>query len=193
MRVRMGLAAMAALVLAGCATRLPPVEVTRFHLQQPIASGTVFVEPGLGADGLEQQSYARAVEAELARLGYPSASRESAGYVVAVDVARDTRAGLARRSPVSIGVGGGTGGYGGGGVGVGVGFSLGGGRGETVVTRLAVEMKRRVDSTIVWEGRAELAARAKAPASQPGLAATKLAGALFSDFPGESGRTIAVE
>lgn len=186
---------MAALALGGCATRLPPVEVTRFHLGQPIPPGTVFVEPAPGGDGLEQQSYARAVESELARLGYPGSTLESAGYVVTIAVARDTRdtrEALARRSPVSIGVGGGTGGYGSG-VGLGVGLSLGGNRGATIITQLEIKMKRRVDAAVVWEGRAELAARAKAPASQPGLAASKLAQALFSDFPGESGRTIAVE
>lgn len=183
---------MAALALGGCATRLPPVEVTRFHLGQPIPPGTVFVEPAPGGDGLEQQSYARAVEAELARLGYPGSALESAGYVVTIAVARDTREGLARRSPVSIGVGGGTGGYGSG-VGLGVALSLGGNRGAAIITQLEIKMKRRVDAAVVWEGRAELAARPKAPASQPGLAASKLAQALFSDFPGESGRTIAVE
>jgi hypothetical protein len=44
----------------------------------------------------------------------------------------------------------------------------------------------------VWEGRAETQAPANAPAAQPGLAADKLASALFKDFPGESGRTITV-
>ena len=45
---------------------------------------------------------------------------------------------------------------------------------------------------VVWEGRAQTEAPGNAPAAQPGLAADKLARALFQDFPGESGRTITV-
>ncbi len=45
----------------------------------------------------------------------------------------------------------------------------------------------------LWEGRAIAAVPVKAPASQPGLAAAKLADALFKDFPGKSGRTISVK
>ena len=44
----------------------------------------------------------------------------------------------------------------------------------------------------VWEGPATTVARINSPAAQPGLAAEKLANALFADFPGESDKTIMV-
>jgi hypothetical protein len=194
MKNRLGKAVVAGALLAlgGCATAIPPVQVTRFHLNQPIAPGRVFVEPfGASGAGLEFQTYADAVQGELTRLGYTAGPRESADYVAVVNIARDTRAALARRNPVSVGIGGGAGGYGGG-VGLGVGFSFGGkSRGE-VITELGVQLKRRQGMDVVWEGRAQLEARENAPAAQPGIAAGKLASALFGDFPGQSGRTINV-
>ena len=57
------MAGLGALTLAGCATTRP-VEVTRFHLNQPIARGTIDVEP-LAAGGpasLEFKTYAAAVQ-----------------------------------------------------------------------------------------------------------------------------------
>ena len=51
---------------------------------------------------------------------------------------------------------------------------------------------RLSDGAVVWEGRAQTEAPGNAPSAQPGLAADKLARALFQDFPGESGRTITV-
>lgn len=188
-------AAGAALTLAGCTTGMPPVDATRFHLGQPIAAGTVFVDTqsALGAPGLELQTYATAVGGELTRLGYPSSSAEVAGYIVVVKVSRDTREALdRRRSPVSVGVGGATGGYGGGGVGVGIGIDLSGPPRDTIVTELSVQMKKRMGGELVWEGRAQMAAKDRTPAAQPGIAAGKLSAALFKGFPGESGRTIRV-
>jgi hypothetical protein len=63
---------------------------------------------------------------------------------------------------------------------------------EIIVTRLSVQLRERGGKGVIWEGRAETEAPSNAPASQPGLAADKLAAALFKDFPGESGRTISV-
>lgn len=182
----------AALALSGCATGLPPVEVTRFHLNQAIVPGPVAIEPASTdmTGDLEFRTYADAVQAELARLGHRAASIDGAAYVAVIGIARDTREALARRSPLSIGVGGGTGGYGSG-VGVGVGFNIGGRPKAAVITELRVQLKRK-GGDVLWEGRAQLEARQGAPASQPGIAAGKLAAALFRDFPGESGRTITV-
>jgi hypothetical protein len=44
----------------------------------------------------------------------------------------------------------------------------------------------------VWEGRSETAVRSRAPAGQPGIAAARLARALFEGFPGQSGQTITI-
>ena len=178
-----------ALALGACAASIPPVQVTRFHLGSEIARGPV--APVVSGGTLERGAYDSAVARELARLGFP-AGDGSARYTFSPEVTRDTRAGLAKRSPITIGIGGGTGGYGGG-VGVGASFGLGGNRSaETVITRLSVQLRERGGKGVVWEGRAETESASNSPASQPGLAADKLAAALFKDFPGVSGRTITV-
>ena len=97
-----------------------------------------------------------------------------------------------RRSPVSVGVGGSTGSYGSG-VGLGIGVNLGGGPKRMADLQLAVRIDDAASGQALWEGRAVTMVPVKAPASQPSLAAAKLADALFRDFPGESGRTISVK
>jgi hypothetical protein len=57
---------------------------------------------------------------------------------------------------------------------------------------LAVRIVRRSDQVVIWEGTAVQFAKAGSPAAQPGIAASKLAEALFKDFPGVSGETIRV-
>lgn len=177
------------LVLGGCAASIPPVQVTRFHLGNEIARAPV--APVIVESSLERAAYDAAVARELAALGFAAGGAE-ARYTFSSEVTRDVRAAAPKRSPISIGVGGGTGGYGGG-VGAGVSFGLGGNKSnEITATRLSVQLRERGGAGVVWEGRAETEAPTNAPASQPGLAADKLAKALFKDFPGESGRTISV-
>ena len=171
-------------------TPTAPTEVTRFHLGQVNERGTVAVEPTPNVPpNMEFGIYARAVEQELGRLGFaPVDGVGQSLYVAVVDVSSGTRERAGGGSPVSIGIGGGTGGFGSG-VGGGVSFGLGGGRGGLVVgTQLSVQMKRRSDQTIVWEGRA----RGEASERDSAGLAQRLAIALFRDFPGESGRTISV-
>jgi Domain of unknown function (DUF4136) len=178
-----------ALALGGCAASIPPVQVTRFHLGNEITRAPVALA-SVGTS-LERAAYDAAVARELARLGF-AAGDTNARYIFSTDVTRDARAAAPKRSPISIGIGGGTGGYGGG-VGAGVSFGLGGNKSsQTVVTRLSVQLRERGGKGVVWEGRAETEAPSSAPAAQPGLAADKLATALFKDFPGDSGRTITV-
>lgn len=179
------------LAVGACMTPTAPTEVTRFHLGQVNERGTVVVEPAPGGpSGMEFGTYARAVEQELNRLGYaPVAGVGQSLYVAMVDVRSGTRERAGGGSPVSIGIGGGTGGFRSG-VGGGVSFGLGGGGGGLVVgTQLSVQLKRRSDQSVVWEGRA----RGEASERDSGALAGKLAYALFRDFPGESGRTISVK
>jgi Domain of unknown function (DUF4136) len=179
----------AAIALSGCAASIPPVQVTRFHLGSEIVRAAV--APVALDSSLERAAYDAAVARELSRLGFAPGGAE-ARYTFSTEVTRDTRAAAPKRSPITIGVGGGTGGYGGG-VGLGASFGLGGNKSsEIVVTRLSVQLRERGGKGVVWEGRAETEAGTSAPAAQPGLAADKLATALFKDFPGESGRTITV-
>ncbi|MDB5662133.1 MAG: hypothetical protein JWM38_558 [Sphingomonas bacterium] len=186
----------AAAALAGCAAQTPPTQVTRFHLGQPIAPAEVAVEPRdpTSTQSLEFQTYADAVRGELARNGFRPAPNVARSEVVAVmDLMRGTRPGAPQSAPFSIGLGGGSFG---GGVGIGGGLSIPVGKrrsNELVGTELSVQLKRRSDGTVIWEGRARNEARAGTPAASSGVAATKLAAALFQGFPGESGRTILVK
>jgi hypothetical protein len=179
-----------ALALSACAIPTGPVEVTRFHrgaegYTYGIGSYTIKTE----GDGLTMSPYAAAVAREMQRVGYSEKLNQSD---VIADIKVDVKkAEVNRQSPVSVGVGGGTGGYRSG-VGVGLGVNLGGGKAMRVQTTLSVRLLRRSDNLVIWEGRAEQSADAKSPAAQPGIAASKLAAALFKDFPGESGATIRV-
>jgi len=180
----------ALILLGGCAATIPPVQVTRFHIDHPIAPG-MFAITNPGAS-LETGTYEAAVTRALGTLGFTPSTAAKPPYRVTVDVQRDTRDATVRHSPVTIGIGGGSFG---GGVGIGVGTSFGVGKPKantTVITRLSVRIVESTGGAAVWEGRAETQSPSSAPAAQPGLAAEKLATALFKDFPGESGRTITV-
>lgn len=199
---------LAAIGLAGCTTTAP-VQVTRFHLAQPIAPGSISVETGtpagaagLGPDTLESQGYNAIVAQRLARVGFtPALVPGQSELVASVTVDRGSRQDLAaRQSGFSFGIGGfgGGGGYrhGGTAVGGGLGVSgpIGGNQPRYVFgTRLMVQLKRRSDGTVIWEGRAMTEAKGSDPASQPNVAIAKLADAMFAGFPGESGRTITVK
>jgi hypothetical protein len=178
------------LVLSGCAASIPLVQVTRFHLSTKPMTGNIVIEPAAGTapESLEFGAYAAAVRREVLRLGYNDSGTPA--YRLILSYSRSERT-VARQSPVTVGIGGGSSG---GGIGVGIGTSFGLGRKtESLVdTRLSVQMKRASDDLVVWEGRAQTEAPDTAPAAQPGLAADKLARALFQDFPGESGRTIRI-
>jgi hypothetical protein len=60
------------------------------------------------------------------------------------------------------------------------------GAADAMATMLEVRIKRRSDGSVIWEGRA----LADDGGSDPAAVVERLAGALFRDFPGESGRTI---
>jgi hypothetical protein len=189
MRLRPPFPVFLAVSLSGCTATIPPVEVTRFHLGREIPAGPIRIT---GDSTLQATPYVVAVSQAMTRLGFSDAGISKAAplYTATVTQSRLTRE-EAKRSPISIGIGGGTSGRN---VGVGVGTSigLGGGTRQIIVTRLSVQIKRASDQQAIWEGRAETEAPAIAPASQPGLAAEKLANALFRDFPGVSGTTITV-
>jgi Domain of unknown function (DUF4136) len=182
--------ALAALPLSACVIPTGPVEVTRFNRAAEgysYGQGSYMVKPE--TDSLALSPYTAAVGRELQRVGYKDGLDASDVIAeIAVDVSRRTEQ---RGSPVSVGVGGSTGSYGSG-VGAGIGINLGGGKAESVKTTLKVRLVRRSDNLVIWEGRAEQSAGAKSPAAQPGIAASKLAAALFQDFPGKSGETISV-
>lgn len=191
-----------AFALAGCAAQVPESRVTRFHLGQPIAPGELAVEPRdpTMAGELEFQTYARIVQAEFDRLGFHAAPNLARSELVAVtDVSRSYRpTGEYSGSSMSIGLGGASGGGWHGGTSVGLGGSVSFPLGKQkermdVLTRLSVQLKRRSDSTVIWEGRAESVARDGTPYADPEATVQRLAAALFQGFPGRSGEIITVK
>jgi len=182
-------------LLSACVVPTGPVEVTRFNRAAegvPYGNGSFVVEVAgeSAADpSLSASPYVAAVTREMQRVGYGNQAGTS-------DVVAEIRFGATmirpeRRSPVSVGVGGSTGSYGSG-IGLGVGINLGGGSVAQLQSSLAVRIIRRSDRLVIWEGTAVQSAKAGSPAAQPAIAASKLAEALFKDFPGVSGETIRV-
>lgn len=188
------IAVSALLTLSGCVVPTGPVEVTRFNrAAEGVTYGNGSYSVALAGDssagqGLSASPYLAAVAREMQRVGYSEKP-------VASDVTAEVRASTAdirpQRNPVSVGVGGSAGSYGSG-VGLGVGIDLSGRSKWQVETTLSVRIVRRSDNLVIWEGKAVQAAKAGSPAAQPGIAASKLAAALFQDFPGVSGETIRV-
>jgi hypothetical protein len=182
-----------ALLVVGCAsTPKFSADVTRFHLDQPLARGAVFIEAVPGATpSMEDRFWQAAVASELQRLGFTVAdARANAELVGVVGVGRGTRATASRSSSPSVGVGMAGGGSAVAG-GISVGIPLGGQRsGETVSTSLELALRRASDATTVWEGRAVSSAPAGSALAQPATLAPQLAGALLAEFPGASGQTV---
>lgn len=192
----LSLAVATALLATACATSDRfAADVTRFHLNQPVARGTIVVQPmnPVDARSLEYRTYSAAVADQLRAAGFtPVSMLTQAELVAVVDYGQTTREGLARRSPVSIGIGGGTFGRN---IGVGLGTTFGLGKGkssDTNVNMLALQLKRRSDSSVVWEGRAISEARAGSANGDLGNAIPQLARALLTGYPGPSGRTVRV-
>ncbi|MFT3975902.1 MAG: hypothetical protein QM688_02115 [Sphingomonas bacterium] len=186
--------------LAGCATAPTsfPVQVSRFHYDAMASRATITVEPLPGGTvaSIEYKTYAAAVQAELLRQGYTSPPPGQPGeYLATVAFSRAERGLPPKRSPFTIGIGGGSfsGGPGGGvGLGGGVSFPLGGQRDRVgIVTELSVRIRHGADA--VWEGQAQSLTDTSAPNVDTQAIAERLARALFTGFPGESGRTIEVK
>ena len=184
------LPALAALTLAACASGPSGVEVTRFHLSQPLAGQTISVAPpdGVEAGNLEFQAQASAVTAELARAGFqPVAPGQPAALRATLRLESSSRE-EERRSPVSVGIGGMTGGRNVG-LGGGVNFPVGGNRTRTVtMATLSLQIRRASDGAVQWEGRASETLQG----SNVTAAVPRLARALLTNFPGPSGQTVRV-
>ena len=189
------IAVSALLALSGCVVPTGPVEVTRFNrAAEGVTFGNGSYSVELAGDsstgqGMAATPYIAAVAREMQRVGY--ADKVGGGSDVTAEVRVSTADIRPQRNPVSVGVGGSAGSYGSG-VGLGVGIDLSGRSKWQVETMLSVRIVRRSDNLVIWEGKAVQAAKAGSPAAQPGIAASKLASALFQDFPGVSGETIRV-
>ena len=174
-------------------------EVTRFFLAPDIARGAVFVEPLDPRDGGGPRFAAirGAVEDNLRAAGFrPVPDRAAADLVAVVGITRALRPSVApdqsgSRVHGGFGLGGSSGRYGGVGGGVGLGISFGGKRRprDTAIDTMTLALRRKSDSTNIWEGRAVSdvdASRSGDPADR----AFFLARALLADFPGRSAVTV---
>lgn len=188
-------------LLGGCATPayVSPVEVTRFVGETPAYLGQGTIElvaaPGAQADSLEYAVYADAVRNELDELGYRVVARNG-GQVAQLSVEQYALEEGRRGGGVGVGAGGSTGSYGSG-VGVGVGVNLtdllSGPPPERIERLVSVAIRLPEGGTNLWEGRASMVATSNSDYAADPAAAQRMADALFSDFPGVSGETIAVE
>jgi len=196
--MRIAIVLAAGLVMAGCTatTRIWPVEVTRFHVDQ-VGRGTIAIEPDEGTnDGPEFQTYANAVGDALTARGYTVVPAGPSSYVARIGLKVDRRT-VRGPAPFSIGLGGGgySGGYRGGvGIGGSVGIPIGKGKlKDQVATTLSVKINARDGNLGVWEGRALAQDEMPAGTGDATRTAPRIATALFTGFPGESGRTIEVK
>lgn len=185
-----------ALLVTACATGVPTAEVSRFHLGQPIpADSIVLVQDAAGQPlSAEYSFYARAMEADLATAGLRlTQDNPRSAYVGLLKVEQAVREGPPRPPAFQLGLGGGTGGFNGG-VGGGVSIPIGKRRsGDVRVNQLSLQIKRRSDNSVVWEGRAVSALAADTPASALPAAVPGLARALLAGFPGPTGQTVVVK
>lgn len=188
----------AALALAACATGSSGIDVKRFHLDQPISRGTIALVPGNPAEAgsLEFGTYAAAVANELRAQGFqPVEASAGPAYTGTLTITQNVQVGPPRSSGLSIGIGGGgfSGGRrGGGGVGLGggVSFPVGKAKRDAVeIDALTLQIKRRADSALIWEGSATTAIDTRSAQATLANAVPAMARALLAGFPGQSGVT----
>ncbi|WP_221794330.1 DUF4136 domain-containing protein [Aquisediminimonas sediminicola] len=182
-------------MVSGCATTATQVEVTRFHLTQPIPRGDIRImpaDPSLN-DSLENKQYAAVIGQEIRTVGFRPTDAANTEQLLLFSVTRHVRAAGAPRAPVTIGIGGGTG-SGGFGVGVGTSFPIGTPKARELVTyTLNLRIRRVQDNVVLWEGRATTEAVMTTAAADPRTAIARMTSAIFTDFPGESGKMIVVK
>ncbi|MGB7374343.1 DUF4136 domain-containing protein [Pontixanthobacter sp.] len=184
--------------LSACAAgpKVSPVEITRFHQAatvQQLGMGTIFIETASddGLTALDLAPYKSALATELMEVGYRETARAEAQYIASMSVDRYIAEEERGQSPVSVGAGGSTGSYGSG-LGLGIGINLGGRQREMRGTDMAVRIRDAASSDVVWEGRASFAVSDNSSLSDNAANASAIADALFREFPGNNGETVAV-
>lgn len=176
----------ATLALSACSSGTY-ADVVRFHTNQPINRGTLFIQPAdpAIANSLEFRTHAESVAVEMRRLGFqtvPDAGQ--AQYLAILDIAQTDGSTVTRPGTT---------------VGVPVGPTIIAtpvGRGPRNTTErtstVAVQIQRQADSVKIWEGRASKTANAGSQEATLTWAVPALAGAMFRDFPGKPGATVQV-
>jgi hypothetical protein len=170
--------------LSACGRGGTYADVARFHTNQPINRGTLFIQPAEPAiaNNLEFRTHAESVAVEMRRQGFqtvPDAAQ--AQYVAVLDITQTdgstvTRPGMTVGVPVGPTI---------------IATPVGRGpRNSTErTTTIGVQIKRQADGTQIWEGRASKTATAGSEQATLTWAVPALSGALFKDFPGAPGVT----
>ncbi len=183
-------------LLAGCSTGTPMAEVTRFNIGTPIPSDAIALVPATGVDAgsLEFRSHAAVVARDLDAVGlHPVGADGRSAYVGVLNVYQTSRQGPPKSSPFRIGIGGGSF-SGGGGVGGGVSLPLGKTPSSEIrVNVVDLQIRRRSDSSMVWEGKAVQEVAGDAPQAALTAAVPALSKALLTGFPGRNGETVRVK
>jgi hypothetical protein len=150
----------------------PQTEAFRAHPDQPITAAPIAIAPVnlARADDPLVRAAVAAVGSELGALGFtPVADVGQAELLGSVNMSTGTASELVANAPDGL-------------------------RRTTTLppmapsTGLVVEIRRRSDGSLLWQGRA--ATFRPAPNGDPATLAGPLAHALFLGFPGQSGRTI---
>ena len=172
------------LALSACGRGNTYADVARFHTNQPINRGTLFIQPADAsvANNLEFRTHAESVAVEMRRQGFqtvPDASQ--AQYVATLDITQTdgttvTRPGMTVGVPVGPTI---------------IATPVGRGpRNSTErTTTVGVQIKRQSDGVQIWEGRASKTANAGDQGATLTWAVPVLSEALFRDFPGKPGDT----
>lgn len=172
------------LALSACNRGGLYADVARFHSNQPINRGTLFIEaadPAVGTS-LEFRTHMESVAVEMRRLGFQTVpTRAQAQYVAILDIAQ-TDGATVTRPGTSVGVP------------VGptiIATPVGRGPSSSTerTTTVAVQIQRQSDGAKVWEGRASKTSNVGSQEAALTWAVPALAGALFHDFPGRPGVT----
>ena len=190
------LACAVALGVSACATPtyISPVEVTRFVGNAPaqLGTGTISLQAAQGIDDTPDLAAFRAALAdELESLGYEVVLANGA-QTGAITLQQNVALPGDDRGPVSVGGGASAGSYGSG-VGLGIGIDLTPREAERIETFLALAIRANAGGPNLWEGRASMSVSANSTLADQHEAAARLAAALLTDFPGQSGETIIVE
>jgi len=173
------------------------VEVTRFIADgaaaQALGHGAVTVAAagdGAAGDG-ERATYEAAVIDRLAGIGYDTANGSAAGQTVELQIRHaEIEPPEAPRKPVSGSMSLGVDSRGGRYAGLAIGVDMRKPLPALISTRLDARIRDKASGTVLWEGHADIATREGDPKWTEQALATRLAGALFSGFPGKNGETI---
>lgn len=175
------------LALSACGGGGMYADVARFHTNQPINRGSIAIvsADASNAGSLEFRTHAETVAVEMRRLGFTTGlPADQVQYLATLDITQSdgqmvTRPGTQVAVPTGP-----------------VQVQVPVGRNRTVTqnrtTLLSVQIMRRADSQMIWEGRASKEAPANSREATLTWAVPALAGALFQDFPGTPGQTVRV-